>query len=136
MGHLFWSSVYGFRSSRSTADVLTVVSDRIAMTFNWFGATWVVTLDISQSFSRVWLFGYLALFCVFTVMDDFGWFWMGILCKIIHSMLELLKALFLALHFSSYALVIFMMLYVILLSILIILLSTLNVKRHLICGNN
>ena len=93
-------------------------------------------LDISQSFSRVWLFGYLAVFCVFTVMDDFGWFWMGILCKIIHSMLEFLKALFLALHFSSYALVIFMTLSAILLSMLIILLSTLNVKRHLICGNN
>ena len=30
---------YGFRSSRSTADLLTVVSDRIARAFNRSGAT-------------------------------------------------------------------------------------------------
>ena len=30
---------YGFRSSRSTADLLTVVYDRIAMAFNRSGAT-------------------------------------------------------------------------------------------------
>ena len=30
---------YGFRSSRSTADLLTVVSDRIAKAFNRSGAT-------------------------------------------------------------------------------------------------
>ena len=36
---LFSDFQYGFRSSRSTADLLTVVSDRIARTFNMFGAT-------------------------------------------------------------------------------------------------
>ena len=45
---------YGFRSSRSTADLLTVVSDRIARTFNWPGATQAVALDISKAFDRVW----------------------------------------------------------------------------------
>ena len=44
---------YGFRSSRSTADLLTVVSDRIARAFNKSGATRAVALDISQAFDRV-----------------------------------------------------------------------------------
>ena len=34
---LFSDSKYGFRSSRSTADLLTVVSDRIARVFNRSG---------------------------------------------------------------------------------------------------
>ena len=45
---------YGFRSSRSTANVLTVVSDRIARAFNRSGATRAVALDISKAFDRVW----------------------------------------------------------------------------------
>ena len=45
---------YGFRSSRSTADLLTVVSDRIARAFNRSGATRAVALDISKAFHRVW----------------------------------------------------------------------------------
>ena len=36
---LFSNFQYGFRSSRSTADLLTVVSDRIARAFNRSGAT-------------------------------------------------------------------------------------------------
>ena len=35
---LFSDFQYGFRSSQSTADLLTVVSDRIARTFNRSGA--------------------------------------------------------------------------------------------------
>ena len=50
---------YGFRSSRSTADLLTVVSDRIARAFNRSGATQAVTLDISKAFDRVWHAGLL-----------------------------------------------------------------------------
>ena len=50
---------YGFRSSRSTADLLTVVSDRIARAFNRSGATRVVALDISEAFDRVWHAGLL-----------------------------------------------------------------------------
>ena len=38
---------YGFRSSRSTAGLLTVVSDRIARAFNRAGATRAVALDVS-----------------------------------------------------------------------------------------
>ena len=61
---------------------------------------------------------------------------MGNLYKNIQLMLDF-KALFLVLHFSYYILMTFlMMLYVILLSMQMILLSTLSVIRHLICGNN
>ena len=66
---------------------------------------------------------YLAIFLLFLILDDFGLFWMENLHKNIQLMLELLKALFLLLHFSYCTLMIF-------------LLSVLSVIRHLICGNN
>ena len=82
-------------------------------------------------------FRYFALFILFSVIDDFKWFWMASLYKNIQLMLEFLKALFLGLHFSYYTLMTFlMMLSVILLSMLMILLSILSVIRHLISGNS
>ena len=48
---LFPDFQYGFRSSRSTADFLTVVSDRTVRAFNRF--TRAVVLDISKTFDRV-----------------------------------------------------------------------------------
>ena len=51
---LFSDFRYGFRSSRSTAYLHTVVSDRIATAFNRSGATRAVALDISKAFDRVW----------------------------------------------------------------------------------
>ena len=56
---LFSDFQYGFRSSRSTADLLTVVSDRIVRAFNRSGATRAVALDISKAFDRVWHAGLL-----------------------------------------------------------------------------
>ena len=56
---LFSDFQYGFRSCRSTADLLTVVSDRIARAFNRSGATRTVALDISKAFDRVWHAGLL-----------------------------------------------------------------------------
>ena len=52
---------YGFRSinSRSTADLLAVVSHRIARFFNRSGATRAVALDISKAFDKVWHAGLL-----------------------------------------------------------------------------
>ena len=44
---------YGFRSSRSNADLLTVVSDRIVRAFNRSGATRAVALDIFKAFDQV-----------------------------------------------------------------------------------
>ena len=58
---------------------------------------------------------YSALFLLFSVIDDFEWFWMESLHKNIQLMLEFLKAPFLVLHFSYYTLMTFlMMLFVIL----------------------
>ena len=51
---LFSDFQYGFRSSRSTADLLTVFSDRIARSFNKSGTTRAAALDLSKSFNRVW----------------------------------------------------------------------------------
>ena len=56
---LFSDFQYGFRSSRSTADLLTVVSDRIARVFSRSGATRAVALDISKAFDRGWHAGLL-----------------------------------------------------------------------------
>ena len=147
---LFSDFQYGFRSSRSTADLLTAVSDRIARAFNRSGATRAVALDISKAltgFGRLVFFinlslmefqvRYSALFVLFSVIDDFEWFWMDSLCKNNPLMREFLKAPFLVLHFSYYTLMTFlMMLSVILLTMLMILLSILGVVGLLICGNN
>ena len=44
---MFFSGLqYGFRSPRSTADLLTVVSDKIARAFNRSEATGAVARDI------------------------------------------------------------------------------------------
>ena len=85
---------YGFRSSRSAADFLTVLSDRIAGAFNRSGPTRAVALDISKAFDRVWrasiiykrksyvilgqIFG---LFLLFSVIGGFKWFWIESLHK-------------------------------------------------------
>ena len=53
---------YGFRPSQSTADLLTVVSDRIIWAFIRSGATRTVALDISdisKALDRVWHAGLL-----------------------------------------------------------------------------
>ena len=78
--------------------------------------------------------GYLTLFSLFSAIDDFVLFWMRSLHKNIQFMLESLKAPLLVLHFSYHILMTFLiMVYVILLSMLMILLSNLSVIRHLIC---
>ena len=50
----FFYFQYGFRSSQSTADLLTAISDRIARAFNRSGATQAVALNISKAFVRFW----------------------------------------------------------------------------------
>ena len=92
---------YGFRSSRSTPDLLTIVSDRIARAFNRSGATRAVALDTSKAFDRVWHAGLLhkiksygisvqifGIISSFSVIDDFEWFWMESLHKNIQLMRE------------------------------------------------
>ena len=85
---LFSDFQYGFRSSRSTPDLPTVVSDRTARAFNRSGATRAVALDISKAFDWAWHAGLLyklksygilgqifGLFLLFSVIDGFKWFW-------------------------------------------------------------
>ena len=134
---LFSDFQYGFRSSQSTADLLTVVTDRIARAFNRSGATRPVALDISKAFNRVWDAGLLHKLKSYGISGQiFGLISsLGNLHKNIQLMLVFLKGLFLVLHFSYSTLMTFlMMLSVILLPMLMTLLSTLNVTRHLICG--
>ena len=77
---------------------------------------------------------YLAVFRLSSVVDGFEG--TGSLHKNIQLMLEFFKVPFLALHLSYYTLITNpMMLSVILLSMVMILVSTLNLPRHLICGN-
>ena len=142
---------YGFRYSRSTADLPTVVSDRITRVFNRSGATQGVTLDISKAFDRVWHAGPLhklksygvsgqifGLFLLFSVIDDLKWFLMESLHKNIQLMLEFLRTSFLVLHFScTFDNINDLSDDVICnIAMLMILLSILSVIRHLICGNN
>ena len=56
---LFSDFQYDFGSSRSIADLLTVVCDGIVSAFNRPGATVTVALDISKAFDRVWHSGLL-----------------------------------------------------------------------------
>ena len=51
---LFSDFHYGFRSFRSSVDLLTVVSDRLARAFDRSGTFRVLALDISKDFHRVW----------------------------------------------------------------------------------
>ena len=48
-----------FRPSLSTADLLTVVFDRIASDFKWTGVTRAVAPNISKAFDVVWHAGFL-----------------------------------------------------------------------------
>ena len=56
---LFSDFQYGFRSSQSTEDLLTVISDRISRAFNRSGTTRAVAFNISKAFDRVWHVGLL-----------------------------------------------------------------------------
>ena len=130
---LFSDFQYGFRYSQSTADLLTVISDRIAR------ATGVVSIDVSKAFDRVWHAGLLCKLKsygisgqIFALISSFlsnRWLWVVLDGKSSEAYpvnVGVLKILFLVLHFSYYTLMIFlMMLSVILLSMLMILLSIL-----------
>ena len=50
---------YGFRPQRSTADLLTVLTERLYRALNRCGEAKAVTLDISKAFDRVWHGGLL-----------------------------------------------------------------------------
>ena len=110
---LFSNLHYNFRSSQSSADLQTVVSDRIARAFNRSGTTQTVVVTyprLLMGFGMLVFFTnlrfmelqarYLVLFLLFLVVDGFGWFWMEGLHKNFHLMLDFPKAPFLVLLFS------------------------------------
>ena len=129
---LFSNFQYGFRSSQSTADLLTVVSDRteglgLFELYHLIDPRLSTEFDMLVFFTNVGLIEfqviYLALFFLFSVIGSLEWFWMGNLDKNIQLMLEFLKRPFLVLQFSYFPLMTFlMMLFLILLSMLMILL--------------
>ena len=146
---LFSDLLYGFRPSRSTADLLTVVSDRIARAFNRSGATQAVVLDISKAFDRVWHTGLHHKLKFYGISGQiFGLISSFLSNRQLRVVLDGkssqeypvnvgVQAPFLVRHLSYYTLMIFLtMLSVILLSMLMTLLSVLSVIGHLICGNN
>ena len=63
---LFSDFQYGFKSSQSTADLLTIVSDRTARAFNRSRATRAVPLDISGLLTG---FGILVFFTNLSLME-------------------------------------------------------------------
>ena len=144
---LFSDFQYGFRSSQSTADLLSVASYRIARAFNRFGTSRTVALDISKAFDRVWHAGLLSKLKSYGIS--------GQVFDLISSFLNN-GQLRVALGGKSsqefpvnagvprdsildptLTLTIFLkMLSVILLSMQMILLTIVRVIRHLICSNN
>ena len=140
-----------FNSSRSTADLLTVESDWIAGVFNTFGATRAVALDISKAFGRFWHAGHLHKLKsygisgqVFDLLSSFlSNIWLpevqdgkclqeyGINDGVLQGYI-LGPANFL-IYVNEYLDVICVIHYT---SMLMILLSTLSVISHLICGNS
>ena len=63
---LFSDVQYGFRSSRSTADLLIVLFDRIGGALNRSGATRAVALDMSKVFDRVCM---VVFFTYFSLLE-------------------------------------------------------------------
>ena len=91
---IFSDFQHGFRSSRSTGDLLTVVSDRIARAFNRSGLLelWhliyrrlLTVLGMLVFFTNLsfmeFQVRYLALCLFFSVIDNFEWFWLESLHK-------------------------------------------------------
>ena len=135
---LFSDFQHGFRSSQSTANLLTVASDRIARAFNRSGATQTLALDISKTFGRIWHAGLLHKLKSYGISGQtcgiISFFLSNGQLQVVldgkssqELMLEFLKAPFFVLHFSCYTLMTFLiMLSVILLSMLMILLLLSN----------
>ena len=141
-GSHFCNFRYGFRFSYSTTDLLRIVPDRITRVFNRFGVTRAIAFDFSKDFDSVWFAALMhqcksdeisvrafGLILPFLRKHDFVWFWMGTIYKNIQLILMFLKDLLLALYFSYYTLMAFLMIIsVTLLSILMILLPTVIVQ--------
>ena len=60
---LFNDCQYGFRATRSTADVLTVISERLSRVLEAGGRARAIALDISKAFDKVWHAGLIHKLC-------------------------------------------------------------------------
>ena len=148
----FYDFQYGFRSYRSAADLLTTVSDRIAKTFNRSGATRAKALNISKAFDRVWhaallhkvrsygisgqIFGLISSFLstrrLQVVLD--GKFSQEYLVNAGVPQGSILSNTLFLVYINDFPNdVVFN---IAISTLLMILISTLNLIRHLICGNN
>ena len=146
----FFDFQYGFRSSQSTADLLTVVSDRIVRAFNRSWATRAVAIDISKAFDRVWHAGLLHKLKSYGMSGQiFGLVSSFLSNRQLQVVLDgkssqeysvnarVSQGSILGPALSYYTLRTFLMMFsVIMVSMLMILLSIISVIRHLICGNN
>ena len=143
---LFSDFQYGFRSFRSTADLLTIVSDRIAGAFNRSGATRAVALDISKAFDGVWHAGRLHKLTSYGISGQI----FGLISSFLSN--RRLRVVLDGESLQEYPVKTgvpqgsilgptLFLLYINdlpdgVICMLMILLSTLNVIRHLTCGNN
>ena len=148
----FFYFQYGFRSSRSTPDLLTVVSDRIARAFNRSGATQTVALDITKAFDRVWHAGLLHKRKSYGISGQIFDLISSFLCNrrlrvVLNGKSSQEYPVNTGVPQGSILGPTLFLLYindlpddvicsVILLSMLMILLSIISMIRHLICGNN
>ena len=81
-------------------------------------------------------FKYLTLLLLLSVIDSFGWSWIGNLHKNIQLMLDFFKDTSLALQFYYYTLMTFLMMFSVILLSMLTILSTINLIGRLICDNN
>lgn len=63
---------YGFRSKRSTGDLMTCLTDRISRSIHGYGESHILSLDIAKAFDRVWHKALLAKLLAFGVGDTFN----------------------------------------------------------------
>ena len=111
----------GFRSSRSTSDLLTYLKEFLGLLtgLGLIELQHLIYPRLLTGFGTLVLFANLgamelqvrcfALFLLSLVMNSFEWFSMGSLHKNIQLMLAFLQVPFLGLHFSCYTLVTFLM---------------------------
>ena len=68
---LFSDTQYGFRPARSTADLLTLITDKIYHALDKCGEAKLIALDISKAFDKDWHKGLLHKLRSYSVSGKF-----------------------------------------------------------------